>query len=63
MINSHLHRKFYSLLGYVKHDVAGKNPGNLRNDKSRISIRTIHGNIPPETPQDRNSSIEPKNSD
>lgn len=32
-------------LGDAKHDTAGKNSGNSRNDKSRKTVRSIHGDI------------------
>ena len=47
-------------LGYEKHDSAGNNSGNSRNGASTKTLKGDFGEIPLETPRDRNGSYEPK---
>src|SRR5678815_1426121 len=47
-------------LGYEKHDPAGHNSGNSRNGKSRKKLKGDFGEMPLETPRDRNGTFEPK---
>src|SRR5256885_9573585 len=47
-------------LGYEKHDPAGHNSGNSRNGGTTKTLKGDFGQMPLETPRDRNSSYEPK---
>src|ERR1700674_4795567 len=47
-------------LGYEKHDPAGHNSGNSRNGGTTKTLKGDFGEIPLETPRDRNGSYEPK---
>jgi len=47
-------------LGYEKHDPAGNNSGNSRNRISTKMLKGDFGEMPLETPRDRNGSYEPK---
>ena len=47
-------------LGYEKHDPAGKNSGNSRNGATTKTLKGDFGEVPLETPRDRNGSYEPK---
>ena len=47
-------------LGYEKHDQAGNNSGNSRNGKSTKALKGDFGELPLETPRDRNGTFEPK---
>ncbi len=47
-------------LGYEKHDLAGNNSGNSRNGISTRTLKGDFGEMPLETPRDRNGSYEPK---
>src|SRR6195256_3340176 len=47
-------------LGYEKHDQAGNNSGNSRNGKTTKALKGDFGEMPLETPRDRNGSFEPK---
>src|SRR6202051_943441 len=47
-------------LGYGKHDPAGNNSGNSRNGKTTKTLKGDFGEMPLETPRDRNGSYEPK---
>src|SRR5580692_6686689 len=47
-------------LGYEKHDPAGNNSGNSRNGVSAKTLKGEFGEMPLETPRDRNGSDEPK---
>src|SRR5580693_5692167 len=47
-------------LGYEKHDPAGNNSGNSRNGKTTKALKGDFGEMPLETPRDRNGSYEPK---
>src|ERR1700693_1086790 len=47
-------------LGYEKHDPAGNNSGNSRNGGSAKTLKGEFGEMPLETPRDRNGSYEPK---
>src|SRR4029434_9027038 len=47
-------------LGYEKHDPAGNNSGNSRNGATTKTLKGDFGEIPLETPRDRNGSYEPK---
>ena len=47
-------------LGYAKHDQAGKNSGNSRNGKTSKALKGDFGELPLETPRDRNGTFEPK---
>src|SRR5512133_361014 len=47
-------------LGYEKHDQAGNNSGNSRNGKTTKALRGDFGELPLETPRDRNGTFEPK---
>src|SRR6202042_382577 len=47
-------------LGYKKHDPAGNNSGNSRNGATTKTLKGDFGEMPLETPRDRNGSYEPK---
>ncbi|MCX5757436.1 MAG: IS256 family transposase [Candidatus Hydrogenedentes bacterium] len=47
-------------LGYEKHDPAGNNSGNSRNGATAKTLKGDFGEMPLETPRDRNGSYEPK---
>src|ERR1700692_431035 len=47
-------------LGYEKHDVAGHNSGNSRNGGTTKTLKGDFGELPRETPRDRNGSYEPR---
>ena len=47
-------------LGYEKHDPAGNNSGNSRNGGTTKTLKGDFGEMPLETPRDRNGSYEPK---
>src|SRR5260370_10178078 len=47
-------------LGYEKHDPAGNNSGNSRNGATTKTLKGDFGEVPLETPRDRNGSYEPK---
>jgi putative transposase len=47
-------------LGYEKHDTAGHNSGNSRNGATTKTLKGDFGELPLETPRDRNASFEPK---
>ena len=47
-------------LGYEKHDPAGHNSGNSRNGATIKTLKGDFGEMPLETPRDRNGSYEPK---
>src|SRR5450432_4784683 len=47
-------------LGYDKHDPAGNNSGNSRNGATTKTLKGDFGEMPLETPRDRNGSYEPK---
>jgi putative transposase len=47
-------------LGYEKHDPAGHNSGNSRNGTTTKTLKGDFGEMPLETPRDRNGSYEPK---
>jgi putative transposase len=47
-------------IGYEKHDAAGNNSGNSRNGKSVKTIKGTFGELPLETPRDRNGTFEPQ---
>jgi putative transposase len=47
-------------LGYEKHDPAGNNSGNSRNGVTTKTLKGDFGEMPLETPRDRNGSYEPK---
>jgi hypothetical protein len=47
-------------LGYAKHDQAGNNSGNSRNGKTSKALKGDFGELPLETPRDRNGTFEPK---
>jgi putative transposase len=47
-------------LGYEKHDQAGNNSGNSRNGKTTKARKGDFGEVPLETPRDRNGTFEPK---
>src|SRR5436309_1952916 len=47
-------------LGYEKHDPAGHNSGNSRNGATTKTLKGDFGELPLETPRDRNGSYEPK---
>src|SRR6267378_7210089 len=47
-------------LGYEKHDTAGHNSGNSRNGATTKTLKGDFGEMPLETPRDRNGSYEPK---
>src|SRR6202165_4571315 len=47
-------------LGYEKHDRAGHNSGNSRNGATTKTLKGDFGELPLETPRDRNASFEPK---
>jgi len=47
-------------LGYEKHDPVGHNSGNSRNGATTKTLKGEFGEMPLETPRDRNGSYEPK---
>src|SRR6202140_211456 len=47
-------------LGYEKYDPAGHNSGNSRNGATSKTLKGDFGEMPLETPRDRNGSYEPK---
>jgi putative transposase len=47
-------------LGYEKHDPAGNNSGNSRNGATTKLLKGDFGEIPLETPRDRNGTYEPQ---
>jgi putative transposase len=47
-------------LGYEKHDPGGNNSGNSRNGATTKTLKGDFGEMPLETPRDRNASFEPK---
>ena len=47
-------------LGYERHDPAGYNSGNSRNGGTTKTLKGDFGEMPLETPRDRNGSYEPK---
>jgi putative transposase len=47
-------------LGYEKHAPAGNNSGNSRNGKTTKALKGDFGELPLETPRDRNGTFEPK---
>jgi putative transposase len=47
-------------LGYEKHDPVGHNSGNSRNGVTTKTLKGEFGEMPLETPRDRNGSYEPK---
>src|ERR1700733_12508737 len=47
-------------LGYEKHDPVGNKSGNPRNGASTKTLKGEFGEMPLETPRDRNGSCEPK---
>jgi putative transposase len=47
-------------LGYEKHDPAGNNSGNSRNGATTKTLKGEFGEMPLETPRDREGSFEPK---
>src|SRR5271156_1423525 len=47
-------------LGYAKHDQAGHHSGNSRNGKTTKALKGDCGELPLETPRDRNGTFEPK---
>ena len=47
-------------LGYAKHGQAGNNSGNSRNGKTTKALKGDFGEMPLETPRDRNGTFEPK---
>jgi putative transposase len=44
-------------LGYAKHDRAGNNSGNSRNGKTTKALKGDFGELPLETPRDRNGTV------
>src|ERR1043166_9347377 len=47
-------------LGYEKHDGAGDKSGNSRNGTTPKTLKGEFGNLPLETPRDRNGTFEPQ---
>jgi putative transposase len=47
-------------LGYGKHDPSGNNSGNSRNGRTTKALKGDFGEMPLETPRDRNGTFEPK---
>lgn len=47
-------------LGYDKHDPAGRGSGNSRNGTTPKRLKGQHGEVPIDTPRDRNGSFEPQ---
>jgi putative transposase len=47
-------------LGYEKHALAGRGSGNSRNGTTAKRLKGQHGEVPIETPRDRNGSFEPQ---
>ena len=48
-------------LGYEKHDVAGNNMGNSRNDSFPKTVQTEHGESTIQIPRDRNGEYVNRN--
>jgi putative transposase len=46
--------------GYGKHEAGGRSSGNSRNGTSEKTLKTESGEMPIETPRDRNGSFEPQ---
>ena len=47
-------------LGYGKHDPVGRGSGNSRNGSSPKRLKGQHGEVPIDTPRDRNGTFEPQ---
>jgi transposase-like protein len=47
-------------LGYEKHSPSGRHTGNSRNGKSTKTVKGDLGEVPIDTPRDRNGSYEPQ---
>ncbi len=47
-------------LGYEKHSAAGRNSGNSRNGHTGKTVRTGFGEVPLDTPRDRQGTFEPQ---
>ena len=47
-------------LGYSKHDPIGYQSGNSRNGVTKKTLKGDFGELPLETPRDRNGSFEPR---
>ncbi|MFP5484037.1 MAG: transposase, partial [Gammaproteobacteria bacterium] len=47
-------------LGYEKHAPAGRGSGNSRNGTTSKRLKGQHGDVPIDTPRDRNGSFEPQ---
>src|SRR5665811_2247769 len=54
-----MHAEMTEHLGYEKHDPAGNNSGNSRNGATSKTLKGDFGEMPLETPRDRNGSYEP----
>lgn len=55
-----MHAELTHHLGYEKHDPAGNNTGNSRNGTTSKTLKGEFGEMPLETPRDRNGTFEPK---
>lgn len=55
-----MHAELSHHLGYEKHDPAGNNTGNSRNGTTSKTLKGEFGEMPLETPRDRNGTFEPK---
>ena len=59
-IESALEGELTHLLGYQKHEAAGRNSGNSRNGASRKTVKTDESQFEVEVPRDRNGQFEPQ---
>jgi transposase-like protein len=59
-IESALAGELTHLLGYEKHDAAGRHSGNSRNGSSRKRIKTDDSEVEVEVPRDRQGEFEPQ---
>jgi len=55
-----LQAEMTDLLGYEKHDPAGRHRGNTRNGKSQKTLKGEFGELELETPRDRQATFDPK---
>ena len=46
-------------LGYAAHAPEGRRSGNTRNGSTAKTVQTAHGDLPLQTPRDRQGSFEP----
>src|SRR5579863_4212424 len=60
VLESMLEAEMTEHVGYEAHDPAGHNSGNSRNGATTKTLKGDFGEVPLETPRDRNGSYEPK---